>query len=47
MNGAMLQQAFAKKYHRFAEEFQDVLFLEIVGDENRDTRVCNVTSHIS
>jgi len=33
------EQVFAKKYIRLAEEFTDVVFLEIVGDENRDTRV--------
>jgi len=32
-------KVFAKKYLRFAEEFSDVLFLEIVGDENKQTRL--------
>ena len=33
-------QMFARKYSRIAESLPDAIFLEILGDESSDTRVC-------
>jgi len=30
---------FSRKFQRLAEQFEDAVFLEIMGDETKDTRV--------
>ena len=30
---------FGRKFQRLAEQFQDAIFLDIIGDETNDTRV--------
>ncbi len=41
-------QMFARKYQRMAAEFstQGAVFLEILGDESADTRVCGILSFL-
>ena len=31
---------FSRKFQRMAEQFQDAIFIDIMGDETNDTRVC-------
>ena len=35
---------FSRKFQRLAEQFQDAIFLDIMGDETKDTRVRQETS---
>jgi Thioredoxin len=33
-----LLQAFARKYHRMADQYPEAVFYEVVGDESKDLR---------
>ena len=42
LQGCRPCKMFSRKYQRMAEQFQECIFLDIVGDESTDTRVSAV-----